>query len=191
MGATWTIRFQHFGTTWRILVPFWTPSDFEEGPQIDNFWKQSQTNQKKKVQKTALKQHDFLIDLSLNFGWILVSCLLFFHSFTIRTCNLLSHQKPLFFQWISMILLFRETWFWWFSWSFPLPVLAFSFSGKRTPKWIQTKTKMGPQITPKQYFWDFWAFWKKVFFQGFWKQKKSAPNPEKSGKKPARGDQDL
>ena len=35
----------------------------------------------------------------------------FFDTFTIRTCNLLNHQKPLFFQWISMILPFRETWF--------------------------------------------------------------------------------
>jgi hypothetical protein len=34
----------------------------------------------------------------------------FFDTFTVRTCNLLNHRKPLFFQWISMILLFRETW---------------------------------------------------------------------------------
>jgi hypothetical protein len=36
----------------------------------------------------------------------------FFGTLTLRTCNLLNHQKPLFFQWISMISLFRETWFW-------------------------------------------------------------------------------
>ena len=35
----------------------------------------------------------------------------FFDTFTVRTCNLLNHQKQLFFQWISMILIFRETWF--------------------------------------------------------------------------------
>ena len=33
---------------------------------------------KKEVPKTALKKHDLLIDLSLNFGWILVSFLMFF-----------------------------------------------------------------------------------------------------------------
>ena len=35
----------------------------------------------------------------------------FFDTFTVRTPNLLNHQKPLFFQWISMISPFRETWF--------------------------------------------------------------------------------
>ena len=35
----------------------------------------------------------------------------FFDTFTVRTCNLLNHQKHLFFQWITMILLFKETWF--------------------------------------------------------------------------------
>ena len=46
------------------------------------------------------------------------------------------------------------------------------FSSKRTPKWIQKATKMGPQITNKTDFWDLGAFWKKLFFQCFWKQKK-------------------
>ena len=35
----------------------------------------------------------------------------FFDTFNISTCNLLNHQEPLFFKRISMILLFRETWF--------------------------------------------------------------------------------
>jgi hypothetical protein len=35
----------------------------------------------------------------------------FFGTFTIRTCNFLNHQKPLFSPWISMISLLRETWF--------------------------------------------------------------------------------
>ena len=35
-----------------------------------------------------------------------------------------------------------------------------------------------------------WAFWKNICFQGFWKQKKSARNLEKSGKKSARGHRD-
>jgi hypothetical protein len=30
---------------------------------------------------------------------------------------------------------------------FPLPVLAFIFSGKRMPKWFQKATKTGPTIT--------------------------------------------
>ena len=35
----------------------------------------------------------------------------FSDTFTVRICNLLNRQKPLFFQWISMISLFREIWF--------------------------------------------------------------------------------
>ena len=35
----------------------------------------------------------------------------FFDTFSVRTYNILNHQKHLFFQWISMILPFRETWF--------------------------------------------------------------------------------
>ena len=59
---------------------FLTPSDFEGGPKIDHFLKKKKStkNEKKELQKTALKKHDLLIDLSLNFGWILVSFLMFF-----------------------------------------------------------------------------------------------------------------
>ena len=38
--------------------------------------------------------------------WSHVWC--FFDTFLVRTCNLLNHQKHLFFQWISMILHLRE-----------------------------------------------------------------------------------
>ena len=89
-----------------------------------------------------------------------------------------------------MILLFKKTWFLMIFLIFSVTSFSIYFSGKRTPKWIQKATKMGPTITPKPDFWDFGAFWKKMFFQGFWKQKKLAPNPNKSGKKPARGHQD-
>ena len=37
----------HFGATWSIFVPFLTPSDFEMGPQIDNFQNKSKNNERK------------------------------------------------------------------------------------------------------------------------------------------------
>ena len=43
----------------RFGLPFWRPSDFEGGPQIDHFF----LNEKKEVQETALKKHDLMIDL--------------------------------------------------------------------------------------------------------------------------------
>ena len=54
--------FQHFGATWSIGVPFLIPSDFEVGPKIDHFLKQSKTNEKKEAQETALKKHDLMIE---------------------------------------------------------------------------------------------------------------------------------
>ena len=78
MGNKKNTFFGVLGGAWRILVPFLTPSDFEGGPKIDHFFKKSTKNEKKEVQKTALKKHDLLIDLSLNFGWILISFLMFF-----------------------------------------------------------------------------------------------------------------
>ena len=36
----------------------------------------------------------------------------FVATFPVRARDLLNYQKPLFLQWISMFLLFREPWFW-------------------------------------------------------------------------------
>ena len=47
--------------------------------------------------------------------------------FTVRVRNLLNHQKQLFSQWISMILLLRETGCLMIFLFFPLPVLALIF----------------------------------------------------------------
>jgi hypothetical protein len=54
---------------------------------------------------------------------------------------------------------------------FPLPVLAFIFSGKRTPKWIQKATKIGPQITKKVIFEIFGRSGRYCFFKVFGNQK--------------------
>ena len=43
----------------------------------------------------------------------------------VRARNLLNLKKKMFLQWTCMFLYIRKTWFWWFSWSFSLPVLAF------------------------------------------------------------------
>ena len=51
----------------------------------------------------------------------------FCDTFSVRTRNLLNLQRHLLLQWIWMILPFRETLFWWFSWSFSLPTLAMIF----------------------------------------------------------------
>ena len=47
-------------------------------PKSTIFGKNKKKKEKKEVQKTAFKKHDLLIDFSLNFGWILVSFLMFF-----------------------------------------------------------------------------------------------------------------
>ena len=58
---------------------FLNPSDFEGGSQNRPFLKKiTKRKEKKDVPKTALKTHYFLIDFSLNFGWIWVSFLMFF-----------------------------------------------------------------------------------------------------------------
>ena len=95
-------------------------------------------------------EHVFCIDFSLNFGWILVSFLIFFDTFTTRTCNLLNHQKPLFFLWISMILLFRDTWF-------LMIFLIFSVTSFSIEFFRQKDAKMDP----KSWLWEaslsFWV----------------------------------
>jgi hypothetical protein len=88
--------------------------------------------------------HWLFIEFRMDFGLIFD---VFFDTFTIRTCNLLNHQKPLFFQWISMILLFRETWFLMIFLIFSVTSFSIYFSGKRTPKWFEKTIKMGPKIT--------------------------------------------
>ena len=130
----------------RTQSGFLTPSDFEGGPKIDHFWKKYKKNEKKEVPKTALNKHDLLIDFSLNFGWILISFLMFFwylyHS----------HMQPFIknhcfsneFHWFYCS---EKQDFWWFSWSFPLTVVTFIFSGKRTPKQFEKTTNIEPQIT--------------------------------------------
>ena len=72
-------------SVFNILAPlggfwchFWTHRISKGVPKSTIFWKKSKKNEKKEVQKTALKKHDLLIDLSLNFGWIWVSFLMFF-----------------------------------------------------------------------------------------------------------------
>ena len=44
-----------------------------------------------------LAEHHFCIDLLSIFGWILMVCLMFFDTFSIRARNLLNLQKQLFF----------------------------------------------------------------------------------------------
>ena len=52
-GAHPTTFFVVCGTTWLILVPFLTPSDFEWGSKIDTIF---ETNQKKKKRKRRSKK---------------------------------------------------------------------------------------------------------------------------------------
>ena len=44
-------------------------------------------------------------------GWILLLFLYIFDEISVRARNLLNLQKPLFLQWICMILPFEKTWF--------------------------------------------------------------------------------
>ena len=161
----------------RTRSGFLTPSDFEWGSQNRPFLqKNDQKKKSTKLLKTNMIFWSIFHWISDGF-WSHFWC--FFHTFTIRTCNLLNHQNPFLFNEFQWFYSSEKHDFWWFSWSFPLPVLACIFSGKRTPKWIKKATKMEPQIVNKIEFWDCWEFWKKMFFQGFWKEKKSGQNPEK------------
>ena len=83
----------------------------------------------------------------------------FFNTFSIRTYNLLNHQKHLYFQWISMILLFRET-------LFLMIFLIFSVTSFSIYFFRQKDAKMDPKSDQhwttnhkKTDVWDLWAFW--------------------------------
>ena len=103
----------------------------------------------------------------------------FFHTFTIRTCNLLNHQKPLFFQWISIILLFRETWFLMIFLIFSVTSFCIYFfwqkDAKMDPKSDQNETKNHPDAR----FLRFWGVLGGGVFRCFLGPEKVVP---KSGK---------
>jgi hypothetical protein len=50
------------GAHWSICCAILEPIGFWRGSQIDYFWNNSKTNEKKEVQETALKKHDFFVD---------------------------------------------------------------------------------------------------------------------------------
>ena len=64
MGSARDAFFGILGGAWSPNGPFLEYAGVQNDPKI--------------FQKTALKKHDLLIDLSLNFKWILVSFLMFF-----------------------------------------------------------------------------------------------------------------
>ena len=80
----------------------------------------------------------------------------FFNTFTIRTCNLLNHQKPLFSNEFLWFYSSEKHDFWWFSWSFPLPVLAFFFRAKGR-QMDPTKDQNGTKNHPNAGFLRFWG----------------------------------
>ena len=100
----------------------------------------------------------------------------FFQTFTIRTCNLLNHQKPLFFQWISMILLFRETWFLMIFLIFSVTSFSIYFFRQKDAKMDPKNYQNGSKNHPDAGFLRFWGVSEGWYFSMiFWSAKKS-PN---------------
>ena len=115
----------------------------------------------------------------------------FFHTFTIRTCNPLNHQKALFFQWISMILLFRETWFLMIFMIFSVTNFNIYFFKQKDAKMDPKSDQNGTQNQPKNIFLRFWGVLGGSVFMTFLGTGKRRPKIRKNHKNDPRRDIDY
>ena len=100
------------------------------------------------------------------FEWVWVSFLMFYDTFLVRTCNILNHKKTLFVQWISMILPFRETWFF-------IIFLIFSVTSFGIGFWWLLVSILDPFWDPfgikfHVFCWSFFWWVLKLFFIDCW-----------------------
>ena len=118
-----------------------------------------------------------------NFHWISDRCWshfrCFFHTFTIRTCNLLKHQKPLFFQWMSMNLLFRETWFLMIFMIFSVTNFNIYFLKQKDAKMDPKSNQNGTTNHPQTGFLRFFGVLGEDVFSTFFETGKSRPKIHK------------